>query len=69
MLHLLRPVHPGRVHPGAVISSWTEQPNTKDVIVLTKFFGLSVALVEIDRQMVNLEQARTLLETFRDVLE
>lgn len=37
--------------------------------MLTKFFGLSVALVEIDRQMVNLEQARTLLETFRDVLE
>lgn len=31
--------------------------------------GLPVALVEIDRQMVNFEQARTLLETFRDVLE
>ena len=30
--------------------------------------GLPVALVEIDRQMVNFEQARTLLETFRDVL-
>lgn len=29
--------------------------------------GLPVALVEIDRQMVNFEQARTLLETFRDV--
>lgn len=31
--------------------------------------GLPVVLVEIDRQMVNFEQARTLLETFRDVLE
>lgn len=31
--------------------------------------GLPMALVEIDRQMVDFEQARTLLETFRDVLE
>ena len=31
--------------------------------------GLPMALVEIDRQMVNFEQARTLLETFRDMLE
>lgn len=31
--------------------------------------GLPMALVEIDRQMVNFEQARTLLETFRNMLE
>lgn len=31
--------------------------------------GLPCVLVEIDRQMVNFEQARTILETFRDVLE
>lgn len=31
--------------------------------------GLAVTLVEVDRQMRNFEQARTVLETFRDVLE
>ena len=30
--------------------------------------GLPVALIEIDRQMVNYEQARTQLEAFRDIL-
>lgn len=30
--------------------------------------GLSVTLVEVDRQMRNFEQARTAMETFRDVL-
>lgn len=30
--------------------------------------GLAVTVVEIDRQMVNYEQARTIVETFRDVL-
>jgi len=30
--------------------------------------GLPVALIEVDRQMRNFEQARTALETFRDVL-
>lgn len=31
--------------------------------------GIPVTLVEVDRQMRNFEQARTALETFRDVLE
>jgi len=31
--------------------------------------GLPVALIEIDRQMVNCEQARTQLEAFRDILQ
>lgn len=30
--------------------------------------GLPVILVEVDRQMVNYEQARTMLETFKDIL-
>lgn len=30
--------------------------------------GLAVASVEVDRQMVNYEQARTVIETFRDLL-
>ncbi|ETA80094.1 2-hydroxyacyl-CoA dehydratase subunit D [Youngiibacter fragilis] len=30
--------------------------------------GIPLALIEVDRQMVNYEQARTILETFRDVV-
>ena len=31
--------------------------------------GLAVATVEVDRQIVSYEQARTVIETFRDLLE
>ena len=30
--------------------------------------GIPVTVIEVDRQMVNYEQARTALETFRDLL-
>jgi benzoyl-CoA reductase/2-hydroxyglutaryl-CoA dehydratase subunit BcrC/BadD/HgdB len=30
--------------------------------------GLPVTLVEVDRQMVNYEQARTIIETFKDMI-
>lgn len=46
-------------------------PEEFDVPIIKKACdaaGIPVALIETDRQMVNYEQARTLLEAFRDVL-